>query len=442
MKPELKPAPLGTSLAGCPIETIKVLRMCRERKIVCLGGVPHIYSEPLCYWVSLYTNLGLGTLVDILGVNAPVNFAIACSRYLELIRMRATDVTIPRQSVCIAGRRRYIKVKRRSVEYLTGKQDDAPITRERAPGGISPTVKIPLHAMQLPRLPLKSAFVPVKCKFDQPDDISDFLLQIFNEHQLDLLKWVIGHGLVDPVPFPMCLLLHGRRGGEGKSRVIDVLQGLLAGSISPMSSDYLSGSSKVSSADLDLFMSYRFLYISDSEIKGGYVNSHFLKQYFGNDMVSSASGAVALRSVLIAASNNIWFPHKGQLKAWRVRRFTTIVMKDAYSGPKEQLEVKDNEHRFRFITKCIATRMSTERPPYTFEDFAYNLFGSCVESATRGIQVDEYADPLDCLAATICLSYCAPMLHDDLISCALSMSEELVIECLDLPCLKGIRLRE
>lgn len=402
----------------------KLIQMCREGFIVNYDYMYYVCVNYLGMWYPLMSELGSKCVADYLDVVVPVNYEKAIMCYLPLLQYAAPMVSIEVKSVCISSWR------------LAVTCDDNEVTYKVVTDVVKMHCDFSHRLNALVMRPLFCNYIPSRVRLDHPCKVTEFLSHVYNEHELELIEWTVGHGLLDPAVGSHILFITGRLGGEGKSRTINLLSKVLHGTISPLSRDYMSEGSP-NAIDKAALVHHRFVTYGECKVnQKSQINEGFVKNYFGGDIIRLEGSAAKVTAVGLFASNKLWF--STQMQPWRLRRIYTIMLGSEYKGPRDNLE-PSNLDRIRYISRCIRTRLKYDRPPFRARDFIINMFGTGCTSASRGVVFDDKASDFDCMIATTSLSLVGLVPVDELIRCAKSMSPELVVERHGEAWIKGIR---
>ncbi|KAI9335362.1 hypothetical protein DFJ73DRAFT_32055 [Zopfochytrium polystomum] len=317
-------------------------------------------------------------LAMLMGVdNVPVSYDAAMAPYLPLIQTKSVRADSIPTSVCISTCR--LTVTPTSPDTLTFAPalDLIPISDMDGVGGVivSTLCICPLHIPLIPRV----------MRTDLKSAAEHDLLRTIPEHDLDLVMWVIGNALVDPVSRPRLLFLYGS-GGQGKSRAIRTIISNLPGVAYAMSHNYLGDLKRAFSDDDKLNVAlHRIVTYGDVEFTDGHVNQEAIKLLGGEDLSSTKYGAIEVSATGIFGSNTLWWPRKDTLQRWFARRMLAIELTvDALQLPPSSNSFSAH-NQLLFASRCISLRVRLKHPPVTTRNVLLTIFGAAAYRATRGL---------------------------------------------------------
>ncbi|CAN0064192.1 unnamed protein product [Discosporangium mesarthrocarpum] len=163
-----------------------------------------------------------------LDIEAPVNYEKAMLRYMGPTRSTAYEIPRTPTTICVSIRRLKVTFGDVRVSYSPIKSVIERQSRSSARG------RLPIAATAFCTRPIRMVRVPRRIPDSLSAQVDECLLGTFNDSQVKVLKWVIGHGLTDPPSNSLYLYIYGPSGGEGKFGALNYLQLLLRGTISPV----------------------------------------------------------------------------------------------------------------------------------------------------------------------------------------------------------------
>lgn len=254
------------------------------------------------------------------------------------------------------------------------------------------------------------------------------LSNVFSPEQMEIIRWVIGNGLVDPVAKPRVLYLYGS-GGEGKTTTINTLISNLRGTVHTMSQDYIGGSKLIPPPEIKACMVSRFVTYGDVVIEKNKINKSNWKLLTGNDSVKVDSGSGQLSCTTLLASNHLWYGSGSYQKSWFMHRTIPLVMRVPARGCPPPATSFNSADITCFVNNCVFTRIKyREDPPIGVDTTLICIFGYRVGVATRGIELDPDASDFECLVGTWSISVAGGVAYDNLVTLVSSSSSKLVRE--------------
>lgn len=436
----IDPFPMSGPFVSCLSERHKVIL-----KMAVVDGLIASYNNSTYMlvpqsgcWLPIRSDQALRQIADTVGLEGvTVNFPIACDPYVCMAERIATEVAPIPMSYCIGTLRLRI-FPSDSVEGRYG-------YNIRICGHIAP-VSPEAHN----KFPTSSSFCvsPVSSKVYTSSwsgaaisTAETTLLNVFSPQQMEIIKWVIGNGLVDPVAKPRVLYLYGS-GGEGKTTTINTLVSNLRGTVHTMSQDFIGGTRPIPPAEIKACMVSRFVTYGDVVLENSKINKSNWKVLTGNDSVKVDSGSGQLSCTTLLASNNLWYGSRSLQKSWFVRRTIPLVMKVPARGCPPPTTSFGNADITCFVNNCVLARVRYgEDPPIGVDTMLICMFGYRVGVATRGIELDAEASDFECLIATWSISIAGGLPYDDLVALASASSGRLVREYSGTKVIIGIRPR-
>jgi hypothetical protein len=234
------------------------------------------------------------------------------------------------------------------------------------------------------------------------------LSNVLGRESIEIVKWVIGNSLIDPVPAQKILFFYGL-GGDGKTVSINTILANLPGCSSALTRDYVgSSSNKLSEDDIHTLLNNRVVTFGDCILEEGYkINSQFLKRITSGDAISTSTVSGKIECTGIFASNSLWHPSKSVMQPWFARRMVLInfnKLPDNLMLPPAQYNDVDVVH---FAVSCIKTRTLLAEPPITLDIALRTIFGSKAQRFTRGVKYCLGSSHMDCtIASHILSSHC------------------------------------
>lgn len=416
-----------------------------ERKMVSYGGVPYVFVPTAGCWYNLRSNVAGRFLCDMLGFeNVTVNYYAAIEPYLDVIQYQLYSPREIPQSFCVGTWRLEVSksyknscdedeyegkiVEYKAVYMLTMDIEDGSEDRDIATSAFA-------------YMPVRLRCVPKYTRSDVTSRLEITLSHCLSYHQLNLLRWVIGNSLLDPVRNPRLMFFYGE-GGSGKSTLISLLTSVLKGVCSPLSKDYLGGNEKTLTED-DFMRAtcHRFVTFGDvSLFKGSSINSSILKQLCGNDIVVCGRITGRLNCAGLFGSNHLWYPVPSLQQTWFTRRVIAVYMSRSVLGQRYEESYTD-EDALHFCGRCIQQRLDHEQAPVSAEDAILTIFGKKSPIVTRGICFDDYSTSRSWLAATFSISIAALMDRKVLIDLVRSFSPTLIGYHYGVECITGLNVR-
>lgn len=219
--------------------------------------------------------------------NVTVNYMAVVEPYWDYVTRVAKDIKHMPQSVCIGTWRLTVTVERAVVRDLGDHRatprssspsrrspelqvaddeesggpdggcqdiDDVPpdFVKFTPDGNIAPSAdRIPggVRSSSFCVCPVRSASIPRWAPLEPSPSVAERILSnVLARDDLQLLMWVVGNGLIDPVSKPRSVLLYGS-GSVGKTTTIRTISECLRGTVYTLSQDYSSGTDPVSSED-------------------------------------------------------------------------------------------------------------------------------------------------------------------------------------------------
>jgi hypothetical protein len=389
----------------------------------------YMYITPLGYWTHIHSSSARREIADRVDMeNVSVNYDIASIPFVTYAERVARIAYDAPKSVCIGTWRCIVKMD--SEHNLTFQ----PL------GGLIDYTKdsiISIRVSGICIMPVQISYIPMKYTIPVISPAEVVLANVLDQEQLQVLRWIVGNGLVDPVNHPRILYLYGS-GGDGKSATINTLIANLKGCISPLSKDYPAKDIETTPEDMDKLISSRFVTYGDVVLKDNQINSGFWRKMTGGDTTKVSSGQGKILTTGIFASNYIWYPGKTMLKRWFTRRTIALVMRSPPEGCSPPPNNYTDDDIYFFVMNCIKTRLSYHDPPISIKIALVTIFGHKVAVATRGIVFSNLATDMGAIAATYSICCAALIDYDTIVDLVGSMSRSLVRECFGTKAINGI----
>ena len=391
----------------------------------------YVFIPMYCSWMPVRTIASYKLICEILTLNSvAVNFHIACGMYADFLERCSPRCREVPTSVCI-----------NTWRFLVSKMEDGVIYKPVYNVVMVPNRrKYPARTGSFAYKPVFLRVVPDGFLRDDKGYVESMFLNVMDPKTMEVLKWVIGNALIDPVEGSKVVLLYGT-GGNGKSMTINVLMEVLKGVMEPLSIDYASGSKRVEESDLFTIVSNRIVCFGDVRFGGRPVNESYWKLVTGGDSIRVGSNVSKLEATCIMGSNDLFFPTSTMLEPWFSRR--TIVL-DLHKPTKSEYVPKqdyDEVDRITFVNSCIYTRLNISRVPLTPQIALRSILGLRAAASTRGIVFDDNSGWAECIAATHSISDSSCVRYSTLIELLECMDANLIGCFITIKYLRGISLR-
>ncbi|SPC66834.1 uncharacterized protein UHOD_11439 [Ustilago sp. UG-2017b] len=452
-----------------------------DMRIVSYNQSVYVFIPVEGKWTMAQSVTGARFLANELGFsNVNVNYMAALEPYWGYVTRVAKDIKHMPQSVCIGTWRLTVTVERavvrdlgdlratprgsrpsrRSPEFQVADDDESggsdsgcqdiddvpPDFVKFTPyGDIAPFAGFIPGAARISLFcvcPVRSTSIP-KCASLKPSpSVAERILSnVLAREDLQLLMWVVGNGLIDPVSKPRSVLFYGP-GSVGKTTTIRTISKCLRGTVHTLSQDYSSGTNPVSSEDAVGCMTSRFVCYGNMEFESDSINASVWRMITGGDTLTAQGMTSTVSCTGIFGSDHLWYPDAQTRMPWFMRRMIVIVMTPPPKGcAPPQTEFSDNEVT-DFVCNAVATRLRCGvDPPLTLRHLLVTMFGYRVAEATRGVVERPDASDPECHSAILSLSIASLIDVDQLIKMAESMAPHMIKDIGYAKVIRGLTIR-
>ncbi|KAL2353510.1 hypothetical protein BJ546DRAFT_1062309 [Cryomyces antarcticus] len=362
-------------------------------------------------------------IVDVTGINAPVNYAAALQRFYPLLSRLAFAVGELSRSVCIGTYRLTF-----DVEFT----DEGPVVSYKPHKTVIGNPRGDEHTRMYMFVtsPIVMPFpfpCPVKTVVDlEGEMLNQILLPLRDDQKLDFM-WRIGNALTDPVRNPCVIIFYGAGGEEGKSVLATNISRVLGKGVEWTVTDLIGKDSKWPDARLVMKLAEKRLIVCDECGIDQDMNYNNIKRWTSNAPVQSDGMSAYLSQTIIGISNKMGFAAKAAINNSIGRRVVIYKMDKELGKLRSFPAGAVNSYvKMQFIGACLSVSSLYERAPMSLEIALYTLFRRSSNFITAGLTIDYNSPPHYCIVSTAVMATRIGVTIDRLVSCFSAMSNRLV----------------
>lgn len=412
--------------------------MYARRAIATNGLTYYMYSETTASWSQLYSEISGSELLEMTGINAPVNFARPLKKIYALLKKIAFPLGRIVPSLCIGTYRLVFMCEYQKTGITVYYRPHTPLLPR---GTMDEMYDRILTFVVCPIILPSPSHCPFKVNIVESDDIiGRILLPLRPDQKIDFL-WRLGRAVTDPIKGPSVIVMFGRSGHEGKTKLCETITKLLADAVEWVNEDLFGAASKW--PDVDTVMELcekRILVCDECKIKDGF-NYDNVKKWTSESPVSMKGRSGFLAQTAIVTSNQLPFFEKAAINNSIGRRMVIYHMKKRMSNykPVESSDIT-NMVALRFISLALSVSSAFERPPTSLAIALYTLFRKNINKITAGLVHDVAATRYECLPATCAMAMRCGVPPQQLCQAFTACSPSLVdSDGVGLPYIRSIR---
>ena len=414
--------PLSTNLK--PAQKALVEKLYQGRLVVTDGITHYLFCAGIGAWSQLYSEVAGYELLDMTGINAPVNYSKALKWAYALAEQTSFPMGMVQPSVCIGTfRLRFV------CEYAS----DGPIVyffpHERVidNGGKDPIYDRIFTFVTSPITFPNPVVIPTRVEIDADDEIiTKILLPLRYDQKLDFL-WRIGKAVIDRVTNPSVIVFFGREGHEGKTKLAEAITRILSNAVVWVNEDLFGSKSVWPNADMVMNLCQKRILICDEcKIEDGFSYNN-IKRWTSEAPITMEGRTGYLSQTAIVISNHIPFYEKSAVNNSIGRRLVVYHMKKNLNKfkPLDRSEIT-NQIAIKFISYAISVAIAFEYPPVSLPIALYTVFRKNVNKMTAGLVYDVASSRSDMIAATCAMAMRCGITARKLCSAFAAMSPSLV----------------
>ena len=409
-----------------------------RRAVVTDGITYYLYCEGVASWSQLYSRVAANELLEITGINAPVNYANPLGWVYAMAKRIAFPIACIQPSVCIGTFR---------LLFLCEYEEDGPTVHFRPHWPVIPRGEQDamydriLSFVTSPIILPNPSPIPYKVVIDFMDPIiQKILAPLRYDQKLDFL-WRLGKALIDKVENPSVIVFYGRDGHEGKSELAKNISRIFADAVTWVTEDLFGKESKWPKADAVMELcQYRILVCDECKINDGFSYNN-IKRWTSEAPITSEGRTGYLCQTGIIVSNFVPFYEKAAVNNSIGRRLVIYHMTKKMSKYKalRRHEITSMV-ALKFIGLCIAIASAHVSPPVSLPMALYSVFRKNVNRITAGLVYDIGASREECGPATSAMAIRCGVTVEKLCSAFEAMSPSLVTKPkMGLPYINSIR---
>ncbi|CAM9625880.1 unnamed protein product, partial [Laminaria digitata] len=390
----------------------------------------YIFKECLSSWVQLCAPEGAGSFVSELGLMAPVNYISALSPFIPFILSASPKLDGLPQSVCISDERLSYTMVKRDRLFMMKFRICEDVVRFRLDGGrnaLKTTDKM-RRSGSFVTSPVTCGSVPIAVllNFDCPSTM--MIKDLLTTPQAMDLMWRIGNALKDPPSRPSVVILWGKKGGEGKGLLLQMIARLLPGAMASVSGSPLSFKSpEMTSQEVRPLTSRRLVFMDEVNISEGInlQNLKVLTSCVPRNMSEGCNGL--LSTTVLATTNRLSFTQRDMITRSAGRRMVIYEISKTIEDPQAYANRPfTSREQIMFISHCLALTETFAFPPVTVEMALTTMSRSSFRTTISSIAIERDCDERECISATYLMSVRSFLEYDALVGCAEAMNPKLV----------------
>ncbi|KAH8156706.1 hypothetical protein CIB48_g11545 [Xylaria polymorpha] len=368
-----------------------------RRSVVVKDITYYVYCRNMASWWQIESPMAAQELVQVVGVNAPVNYATALMRYYSLLTRVAFPVGTIERSFCIGTYRLTF-----DVEYT----NNGPIVTYKPHNTIIENSRSIEHRRMYTFVtsPIIMPF-PFHCPMRTVPDFESemlnlILLPLRDDQKLDFL-WRIVNALTDPIRNPTIIIFYGPTGEEGKSVLAMNISRILGTGVMWTVTDLIGKDAPWPDSKTVMTLAEKRLVICDKCKIEDDMNYNNIKRWTSNAPVQSDGISAHLCQTIIGITNKISFSKTGSINNSIGRRVIIYRMEKKLGKLKPFPKGSINTQvRLQFIAMAQSVSNNYERAPVSLEMALETEFKKSVNHITAGLIIDPNSTESDCKAAT------------------------------------------
>ncbi|GAB0495117.1 hypothetical protein MMPV_006415 [Pyropia vietnamensis] len=438
------PSPHPYSIEAMNMMSVKgemLVEIARARRFVEFRGAFYFFSTQMMCWYQICTTIAATELLDLLDITAPVNFAVAFSRFIPLIKRLSIPIADVPKSVCIAtDRLTYAIDPDTGVVRFEACTQLILTTMERVMG----TVAIGGRQSMFCTSSVQWRHIPRSIAPDPDSETVEMILMPLRPDQRKDLLWRLGAMVVDGGARPSVIVLYGPTGSEGKSSLMISISEAFPGTMMWVSRD-LIGSKPTMPSQMELasWAQCRGIVCDGVSIRDG-MNYDCIRRWTSNSPVEVNGMHLMLRQTIFAAANDLGFMERSAMTNSIGRRLVIYSMSRSFAAESVRPARMIPAVAAQIMAMALTEFEASPHPPTSLEIALLTVFRKSVGFITGGLIIDPHATPDQCRAATTVIKIRVGVEIDEVTSVFEAINPKLVGRSGEewrTPYIKGIRCR-
>lgn len=430
--------PLSTRLK--PMHKNLIENVFPRKAVVTDGTTYFLYCEGTGSWAQLYSGTAASELLDITGINAPVNYAKALGWAYALLKRIAFPIRRVFPSVCIGTYRFMFACVWEEGSFTVHFRPHWPVIDNK---GIDPMYNRIYSFVVSPILFPNPVECPYMVRFDWEDEIINKILLPLRYDQRPDFLWRVGKAIINPTKSPSVIVFYGRYGHEGKTELAKMVTRLLSDSVEWVSEDLFGSKSTWPHPDTVMKLCEKRILICDEcKIDDGFNYDH-IKKWTSEAPYTDQGMTSYLSQTAIVISNHLPFFQKAAVNNSIGRRLVIyhFTRKMTSFKPVDRSEIT-NRVALRFIALALATAEAHEYPPVSLPTALYTIFRKNVNKITAGLVYDVASSREESIAGTCAMALRCGVPASVLCSAFHAMSPALVeMNEIGCPYVRSLRVK-
>lgn len=407
-----------------PAQMALAKKIYSNRLVVTDGITYYLYCEGIGSWSQLYSEVSGYELLDMTGINAPVNYSKALKWVYPLVSRIAISMSRIVPSVCMGTFRLIFMCEYAETGPIVSYYPHWPVIENK---GFDPMYNRIFSFVTCPIMFPNPVMIPSRVEVDADDEIiSRILLPLRYDQKLDFM-WRLGKAIIDKVTNPSVMVFFGRDGHEGKTKLADSISRMLSSAIEWVSEDLFGSESKWPKADVIMTLCEKRILICDEcKIENGFSYNN-IKRWTSEAPITMEGRTGYLSQSAIIISNHIPFYEKSAVNNSIGRRLVIYHMKKNLKKfvPVERSEIT-NVVSLKFISYAISIANAFRDPPTSLAIALYTVFRKNINKITAGLVHDVASSRSDSVSATCVMAIRCGVAPRKLCSVFSTMSPALV----------------
>ena len=381
-----------------PAQMALIEKLYKDRLVVTDGITHYLFCAGVGSWSQLYSEVAGYELLEMTGINAPVNYSKALKWAYALAERVSFPISRVHTSICIGTFRLMFVTEYTERTLIVHFFPHAAVIDS---GGLDRMYERIFTFVTSPITFPNPVTIPTRVVIDSDDEIiSKILLPLRYDQKLDFL-WRIGKAVIDRVTNPSVIVFFGKEGHEGKTKLAEAITRILSNAVVWVNEDLFGSDSKWPNADTVMTLCQKRILICDEcKIKDGFSYNN-IKKWTSEAPVTMEGRTGYLSQTAIIISNDIPFYEKAAVNNSIGRRLVIYHMKKNLKKfkPLDRSEIT-NQVAIRFISYAISIATAFENAPVSLPIALYTVFRKNVNKITAGLIYDVATSRSDAVAAT------------------------------------------